>query len=201
MIKDKVVIELDRDSIAEISDKVQLYQNDIPVTNFLFNGPGEQKIEIRYDGETVYRRNYTIEVETEKEEPTEPVRINEKMFDVSSLLIDASRSVIYVGADGGRLALDQKYLDDYDLYVNGIKIGSSGINIDIGSQSVILEIRNKVIGTAYKKQFAVRSETEIPSDNPPKKVGLPDYVIYIIIAVAGVLVVGGLLLLLLRGRH
>ncbi len=201
MIKDKVVIELDRDSIAEISDKVQLYQNDIPVTNFLFNGPGEQKIEIRYDGETVYRRNYTIEVETEKEEPTEPVRINEKMFDVSSLLIDASRSVIYVGADGGRLALDQKYLDDYDLYVNGIKIGSSGINIDIGSQSVILEIRNKVIGTAYKKQFAVRSETEIPSDNPPKKVGLPDYVIYIIIAVAGVVVVGGLLLLLLRGRH
>ena len=199
-IDGRVVMELNRSAIAEISDKVELYQNDIPVTNFLFNSAGQQKIEIRFEGETIYSRTYTVELKAEEEDSHESVQINEKMFDVKDLMIDMSRSVIYVGVDGGKLYLDSKYEDDYELYVDGVKVGPFGVEINIGSQYVMVEIKNKVIGTAFKKQFAVKSETEIPTENPPEKGGMPNY-IYIIIAVAGVLVVGGLLLLLLRGRR
>ena len=199
-INGKVVMELDRSAISEISDKVELYQNDIPVTNFLFNAAGRQKIEIRFEGETVYVRNYTVEMKVEEEDPSESIQINEKMFDVKDLMIDMSGSVIYVGVDGGKLYLNSKYEDDYELYVDGIKAGPFGAEINIGSKYVTVEIKNKVIGTAFKKQFAVKSETEIPTENPPEKGGMPYYV-YIIIAVAGVLVVGGLLLLLLRGKR
>ncbi len=199
-IKDRVTMELDRDSIEEISDRIELYQNDSFVNYFLFNKEGEEKIEIRFDGETVYSQNYTVEMKKEDEKPQEPITINENMFDKLDLTIDPTKAIIYVGADGGRLSLKEKYLDEFDLYVDGVKVGSSGIGLSVESQYVTLEIRHKVIGTAYRKQFALKRADEMPVQEPEENKGLPTYV-YIIIAAAGVLVVGGLLLLLLRGRH
>ena len=199
-ITQRITIELDRASIEEISDRVELYQNGSFVNYFIFDEPGEEKIEIRFDGETVYSRNYIVEISKEDKEPEEPLRINDNLLDKSNLTFDASKGIIYVGAGGGKLALNEKYLDEFDLYVDGVKVGSAGIDLSVASQYVTIEIRHKVIGTTYRKQFVLKGEDEIPAKEPEKSTGLPTYV-YIIIAAAGALALGALLLLLLRGRH
>ena len=196
-IKNRVTGEIVTERVEEIRDRLQLFQNGNPVTRLVFEEAGTELIEIKFDGETVYDRRLTVAIKSE-EEKQETVVINESFFELENVVFDLSSGIIYVSDLGGHLALVDKYADEYALYVDGLKMGSTGAVLSPTDGKVTIEIRRNRMETVYRKQFTVKGEEEMPKETEPKS-GTPIFV-YIIIGAAGVLVVGGLLLLLLRRR-
>ena len=196
-IKNRVTGEIVAERVEEIRDRLQLFQNGNPVTRLVFEEAGTELIEIKFDGETVYDRRLTVAIKSE-EEKQETVVINESFFELENVVFDLSSGIIYVSDLGGHLALVDKYADEYALYVDGLKMGSTGAVLSPTDGKVTIEIRRNRMETVYRKQFTVKGEEEMPKETEPKS-GTPTFV-YIIIGAAGVLVVGGLLLLLLRRR-
>lgn len=196
-IKDKLVGELNREYIQEISDRVELYQNGDYVRNFVFKEEKTELIEIRFDNVTVFSRELEIEFypqETEKKD----VKIDESFFVMTDFDLDLESNTLYISEGGGVLSLSEEYEDTYALYVNGIQVGASGYSLSSEDKYITIEIRHKTFGTAYRKQFAVKDSSEKDSSGQKFK-GLPTYV-YVIIAVAGVLVLFGIVMLFLKRR-
>ncbi len=196
-IKDRVVIDLNRDYLEEISDRVELYQNGNYVQNFILNKEGEELLEIRFDENTVFSLELYVVLDNGDDKKEELV-VNEEFFKLTDFQLDLESSVIYVPEGGGIIALSDQFSDDYRLFVNGMEIGYSGISVSPDAGTVVLEIKHKKIGTTYRKEFTVKSSTVLEEEK--KSFGGLSKTVYIILIVVGVVVVGGILLLLLK-RH
>ncbi|NLL55805.1 MAG: hypothetical protein GX242_01150 [Clostridiales bacterium] len=185
-ISDRVTITLNE----SIIDGLTLYSNDKEVHSIILDKAQEIVIKIKYQGQVAFSQKLNVTLEEKKE--NEVINADETYLNlISGLKID--KATMLVSSMGGRIELDKKYADKYELYINGIKV-SNDYPINGNEETIVISIVDaKSAITLFSKEYIVKQETSI--EEPQQK----DYRVYIIVAsVTGAAAVAVVVFLIIR---